>query len=423
MIKLLDDGIENRDGTVYAWSETQGRHVAQQGPRLRNPPIPVRARAAMLGSSTTANSESVVLGTDTPSARSIIFEVAEACNFAWDINCWGYTSQTNATILSHLPEVYAWNPDVILLQLSANDFSANTEAAAETAFATLQAAAIDVISRGIAVVIETPHYNGSNWRAALHYDTLCQEWGAYMGIPVLSGPDCIAAKTDKIGTAPAGWMADSLHVSDLGARLGYGVGGRRLFVDNAVRSILSGGSAQVLSELFANPRMGGSQAVADSGFTGTKPLDWSIARSGTGVTGSSSVGSDAEGPHWDLSITNSASDEYVTISDASVAATLAARVGLVLRHLVDVEIVTPGLVENVRAYFPFSAGTIQTPNGNSGNYSGTMQARRRFISSVPINTAVFGAALAASPGARVSFSGAGTTVLRFRGCGARESRW
>lgn len=412
-----------RDGVVYAWSESQGRMVAQGPTNPRNPPMPRGGRVAQIGSSTTANGIATVSGIQMLQARSTLSEINIALGSPWELRAWGYTGQTVGVVLSHLAEVLAWSPDGIILQLNANDLDANTEAAAETAFSIAKNCALDLMARGVFVAIQTPHYNGSNWRAALHYDTKCQEWGARYGVPVISGPYAIASGADKIGTAKSGYMADTLHVNDLGARDGYGVYGALVMSRSGFRFILPGGSAQVDSELHTNPRMTGSEAVTagETGCTGTRPLNWTLSRSGSASV-TSSVGSDSEGAYWDLAITSTASDEYVTIQDAGFTTALAGKTTFSFRQLIDYDIRTAGACESVRGYIPFSSGTIQHPNGNSSSFSGIQPTGRRFLCGPEIDIALTGKSMAANTaGCRISFSGAGSSVVRLRGISSRDS--
>lgn len=409
-------------GVVYGWSDALGRYVAQAPARFRNPPMPDGGRFAVTGSSTTALSITVTSGTTLPSHRSPLGEANILLGSPYEIGYFGYSGQTNDQILTHLPEVYAWMPDILDLQLSANNLD-STAASAESAFATLQATAIDAMSRGFFVVVQTPHHNGSNWRGALHYDTLCQEWCASVGIPVISGVYSIASGADKVGTAKAGSMADTLHINDVGARR-YGAEGFTVLRNNVVRRVLPGGSAQVASELFANPRMTGSVAVSGTGFSGTGPSDWAYSRSGS-PTVVVSKGSDGSGDYMDLTITSTASDESVSITDATFQAANSAHPTLKYRHITDYEVITPGLCESVRALLQIGANVLQIPNANSPSFSGSLSAGVRQIVSPIIDSAVAGVPTAGQTihGIRLSFSGAGTSVIRIRGISARESRW
>lgn len=420
-------GLATVDGVVYAWSESLGRMVAQSPANARNPPMPRGGRMAQLGSSTTANGIATVSGIQMMQARSTLSEINIALGSPWELRAWGYTGQTVEVVLSHLDEVLAWSPDGIVLQLNANDLNVNTEAVAETAFGIAKNCALDLMAKGIFVAIQTPHYNGSNWRAALYYDTKCQEWGARYGVPVISGPYAIASGVDKIGTAKSGYMEmpGGLHVTDLGARDGYGVYGALAMSRNGLRFILPGGSAQVASELHTNPRMTGSEAVTvgETGCSGTRPLNWTLSRSGA-ATIASSIGSDSEGAYWDLAITSTASDEYVTVQDAGFTTALAGKTAFVFRQLIDYDIRTAGACESVRGYIPFLSGTIQHPNGNSSSFSGVQPTGRRFLCGPEIDIALTGKSMAANTaGCRISFSGAGSSVVRLRGISSRDSSW
>ena len=94
--------------------------------------------------------------------------------------------------------------------------------------------------------------------------------------------------------------------------------------------------------------------------------------------------------------------------------------------LADYDAITPGTMESIRTYIPFAPGTIQHPNGNASNFSGTMLTGRRTIVSPQIDTTVTGTTLnlgSGATGVRFSASASGTTVLRIYGISCRESRW
>ena len=408
-------------GVVYGWSDALGRYVAQKPARFANPEKPRSGLMVALGSSTVANSFEMIAGTLVPSRRCVIGEGTWLMNGAFDLYGLGYGGQNNATILTHLEEVLALNPSVVVLALSYNDLDGNTEASANTAFATLESVLLDLIARGIRCKVFAPHYNGNNWRSALHYTTLVQERCVALGVPVISGIAAICSNTDKVGTAKISTMSDALHVNDQGTRW-YGYEDERVENDGIVRRILPGGSAQVLSEMFANPRMVGSAAMSADGFSGTGPLDWQWSRGGT-VTTVVSLASDDDGPYVQLDCTSAASDDYISILDTAFTTNIAARAPIKIRAMADVEVVTSGLLESIRLFVPYSSGIIQVPNGNSSNFTGVESAGRRMLVSPILDTAKTGTAMASGSGLRISFSGAGTSTIRLRGISARESRW
>lgn len=392
---------------------------------FHNPPFPTRGKVVQFGSSTTMRGANVTAGLTVQSYMSTIGEGNILLGSRWDVSHLGQSGATIDTLLALKSQIYAANPAGVVLQLGANDLT--DEASAEIVLPKIQSLALEVISFGIAVAIQTPHYNGTNWRGALHLSTLLQDWGRSLGIPVIDGITTIAACTDKVGTAKSGSMAaDSIHVNDVGARL-YGYEYRNVFRDGVCFRILPGGAANVSSELFANPRMTGSTAVlvGESGFTGTKATDWTHSRSGTfGGSVTISVGADSEGAYEELTIPWGASNDYITIEDAGVNGTLSGKTAWKFRHLADVDVVTLGTIENIRCYIPFSGGVVQHPNGNPSNFSGVIETGRRMLVSPQYDTAITGTALSyGSAGLRISASGAGTSVVRIRGISARESRW
>lgn len=420
-------GVVN--GVVYGWSSALGQHVAQRPAIL---PWPERGVVAMFGTSTTMRGANTTAGVSLQSYESVIGEANNLLGSPWTVLQLGLSGVTfDALVSGYAAQLFAANPVAVVLQAGGNDLD-TTEASAEALFPKVQAFIRQILSRGIAVAVQTPHYNSSNWRGALHYDTLMQEWCAYMGIPCISGTYCINAATDYIGTAKTGMMnVDGIHANDYGCRLGYAPEWKAVLRDKTTRRILSGGSAQVSSELMLNPRMLGSVAIAGAeataGFIGTKPTGYSLYKSGTFGAGDivCTVATDSDGlRYFQLTIPWGASNDFITIGDTAVS--LATKTAWKFRMLADYDAITPGTMESIRTYIPFAPGTIQHPNGNASNFSGTMLTGRRTIVSPQIDTTVTGTTLnlgSGATGVRFSASASGTTVLRIYGISCRESRW
>ena len=391
-------------------------------------PWPERGVVAMFGTSTTMRGANTTAGVSLQSYESVIGEANNLLGSPWTVLQLGLSGATfDALVSGYAAQLFAANPVAVVLQAGGNDLD-TTEESAEALFPKVQAFIRQILSRGIAVAVQTPHYNSSNWRGALHYDTLMQEWCAYMGIPCISGTYCINAATDYIGTAKTGMMnVDGIHVNDYGCRLGYAPEWKAVLRDKTTRRILSGGSAQVASEVMRNPRMIGSVAVTEPGFSGTKPTGYTLYKSGTFGAGDiiCTVDTDSDGiRYFQLMIPWGASNDFITIGDTAVS--LATKTAWKFRMLADYDAITPGTMESIRTYIPFALGTIQHPNGNASNFSGTMLTGRRTIVSPQIDTTVTGTTLnlgSGATGVRFSASASGTTVLRIYGISCRESRW
>ena len=416
------------DGVMYAYSPTLGRMVAQ---RPQHIPFPDRGPVVMFGTSTTMRGVNVTAGSTLQSYESVIGEANNLLGSPWTVFQKGAAGITFDALLAYKDQIYACNPSGVVLQAGGNDLD-STEASAETLFPKVQQLVYELLSRGIAVAVQTPHWNGTNWRGALFYGAMMQEWCAYMGIPCISGEYCINAATDYIGTAKMGTMnVDGIHVNDFGCRSGYAPEWKAILRDRITRRILSGGSAQVSSELMLNPRMLGSVAIAGAeataGFSGTKPTGYSLYKAGTFGAGDivCTVATDSDGlRYFQLTIPWGASNDYITVGDTAVS--LTTKTAWKFRALADFDVVTAGTLESMRTYTPFATGSLQHPNGNASNFSGTMLSGRRLICSPQMDTAITGTTLnlgSGATGVRFSASAAGTTVLRIYGISCRESRW
>lgn len=398
------------------YSNSPGLVGSQQYPKLgRNPPLPRSGRIVMIGSSTTANGYYTFLGLEFAHIRSIVHWLNAEASGGYRIYQRGYAGSNNSVILTHMDDVLSYDPDIVILQLSANDLT-STDASAIAQIPVVMAQVNKLLSRGIYVVILTPHYNGSNWAGACAYDAMIQEMCIPMGIPVVSGPAIISAQTDTIGTPKTGTMSDAQHVSNLGARLL----GREMYRQmlNPRPRIASGGSATTNTEMFVNPRMVGSVAVSDTGFTGNKPTGWTILRTGS-ISGTSSVGIDDDGAYWDLSIVSANDTDYLTLADITVSTKL--RENTILKQTVDAEILSGSTIESICGFLPFTSAILVSPYATSGSGIAAMPTGRIIQRSPDIPTSVTGLSVASTSfGIRIFPSGAGTSTVRLRGCSLRE---
>lgn len=391
------------------------------------PHAPRSGRLALLGSSIQAYGTGATVGT--------MQTIGGKCAAVWiDVGrgniyspvVFGYSTQSTDVIRSHLTEVLAISPEMVILEYGMNNV--RTAADVDVDLPKLQADVETVIDSGATPVAWFPHVSTPNGNSAgaCAYNILGQEWALSRSIPFVSGLWAICDRASLACTPASGALLDGLNPTTLGARL---IGDE---ISEMLRSggngwrILPCGSAQTPLETFANPRMIGSTATTEgSWISGNKPPSWivdsNLSAAGTVV---SSVGSDAEGPYWDLAMTFAALGDYVGIGEsASHFSKMLA--GKTYRGYLDFEIISGAA--NLRLgqiFLPAQAGMVHFPMGSAPDYqSGTLTNKRYRFRSYPVIRDQLGGSWQWHPGARFHAAGAGSATVRVRGISLRESRW
>ncbi|MBK9075525.1 MAG: SGNH/GDSL hydrolase family protein [Flavobacteriales bacterium] len=403
-------------GVVYGWSDALGRYVAQM---QRVPHIPRRGKIGVLGSSITANGVTVVGGVDAVTPKSVL---AWLNGNRYQTKILGYSGQTTDVIRSHLTEMLAWGPDILVLEYGMNNVT--NAAQAETDLAKLQVDCETCIAAGVVPVVQVMHVSSSNGNivGASAYNIIAQEWCLYRGIPCISALWAIADKTSSNCIATANSLPDGLHPGSLGARL-IGEELSRVLDGIIDWRILPCGSAQTVYETFVNPKMTGATTASDTGFSGTKPTTWVLGRTGS-ATGVCSVGSDAEGSYFDIACTFSAAAEVIDIGETAATNFAKWLPGKTYRGYADIEVISGSAIRGITMLFFAAGGSFVYPNGNAPNFTtGTTQTGRWELRSHPIPTSSLGASWSTNPGIRINADAAGTATVRIRGISARESRW
>ena len=405
----------NVGGVVYGWSDALGRYVAQS---QRVPYIPRRGKIGVLGSSITANGQTIINGVPSITADSAL---AWLNGNRYSTKIMGYAGQTTDVIRTHLDEMLAWGPDILILEYGMNNVT--TAQNAEDDLVKLQADCEKCISAGVIPVVQVMHVSSANGNTvgACAYNILAQEWCLYRGLPCVSALWAIADKTSKACTAVTGALSDGLHLDSLGA---MSIGKEMSDVLDSVIDyrILPCGSAQTPYETFINPKMTGSTAATDTGFSGTKATDWDLSRSGSS-TGVCSVGSDSEGSYMDIACTFDAAGATIDIGEARVANIVKWLNGKTYRAYADFEIVSGTVVRGATLFIPAVTGSIHFPNGSAPNFTASNITGRKKYRSHALNRDALGASWNANPGLRIIGNAAGTATVRIRGISARESRW
>lgn len=416
------------DGVVYGWSGTQGMHVAQ---KARAPQIPRRGKLAILGSSTVANGVITVGGEDTVSYRGVAGYLDSNVGQRYDIKSFGYSGQTTDVIRTHISDVIAWGADICILEYGMN--SITSAADAEIDLPKLQADCERLIASGITPVIWGIWMSTTkaNVAGASAQNILAQEWALYRGIPFFSGLRAIADKASPACNPTAKALSDGLHQASLGARL-IGNSAASALDCGHTWEILPCGDAQTPYEVFSNPLMTGSEAVATDGFTGTVSTSWVPKITNKTPTGSLTTGIET-GYNAAGYLQNERYTE-VTISAKELGAGVSLGQtlrfakflpGVTYRGYADFKIVSGAeYVRTIQMFLPFNGHNMSHPNGNYTNWvDGTYENGKRYKYRTPPFTRGSSVALDSNPGLSVNASAEGTIVIRIYGISCRESRW
>lgn len=383
--------------------------------------LPTRGLLAAIGTSTIGNATSVTAnGVTVRNDLSIWDRVNDSLHNRYTVQNFGYSGSNNATLIARLRDtVLPLKPAIVALHWSSNDLPANDMAAAETAFQSCIAAVAECRAAGALPIIVTPHLQtdvANKWPTLVAYDGKCQEWGINNNVLVVSGAYSIAANTDKLGTAKANAMGDTLHINALGCTY---------YVDEVLRVIrgeiswrlLGGGNVEWAGQLVLNPRCTGSGAASGTGITGTRCANISPSRFAGTPDCVCSVGTDSEGAYMDLSITFAAADDGIQVPEY---VTLARYLdGKTYVGMCDFEVISGAFVRGVVLQHNFASGAINEP-------AGTLAARalpvgRRQIRSPYYTKAQTAPAVDTQHRAIIYGYAAGTSVVRMRAIGCRET--
>lgn len=389
--------------------------------RAKVPLMPGIGSIGLLGSSITNNGEREFNGMKLITPKSPGFWFNQRNGDRYYLEVMGYSGQTTDGIRSHLGELIMKGVSVVVLEYGINNvFTAQN---AEDDLVKLQYDCELLLSVGILPVIHLPHYSTSqnNLAGVSAYNIIGQEWALSRGLPCASALWAIADKTSKACSPIANTLSDGLHPASYGAQL---IGDELYTVVSGQIAwrILPCGSAQTPYETFLNPKMTGSTATTETGFTGTKPTDWTLIRSGS-ATAVCSVGSDSDGSYLQMNMTFTAANESITIGEARVAHFAKMLAGKTYRAYADYQ-VTAGTIRGGALFIPASSGVAHYPDAVSNwDWSAEIPSRRTLLRSHQIVRDNLGGGWVADPGIRFIASAAGTATVVVRGLSMRESRW
>lgn len=383
--------------------------------------LPTRGLLAAIGTSTIGNATSVTAnGVTVRNDLSIWDRVNDSLHNRYTVQNFGYSGTNNATLIDRLRDtVLPLKPAIVALHWSSNDLPANDMAAAETAFQSCIAAVAECRAAGALPIIVTPHLQtdvANKWPTLVAYDAKCQEWGINNNVLVVSGAYSIAANTDKLGTAKANTMGDTLHINALGCTY---------YVDEVLRVVrgeiswrlLGGGNVEWAGQLVLNPRCTGSGAASGTGITGTRCANISPSRFAGTPTCVCSVGTDAEGAYMDLEIAFAAADDGIQVPEFITLARYLD--GKTYVGMCDFEVISGAFVRGVVLQHNFASGAINEPAGSLA--ARALPVGRRQIRSPYYTKAQTAPAVDTQHRAIIYGYAAGTSVVRMRAIGCRET--
>lgn len=396
------------------------------------PSIPLRGNLAVIGTSTVANGyDTLANGVVVPNFLSMWHRANAELGNRYNVKLYGYAGQSITYVESKLDELIAANAaaapskkiSIIALHLCNNDLLANDLASAEACFVAAKRCVGKAQAAGMFPILVTPHLQtdvAGKWGPTVAYDCKCQEWGLNNNVMVVSGAYAIAAHTDKTGTAKSGAMGDTFHVNPVGAT--YYVQ-EILSTINGTRSwrMLAASNSDWAGQVFANPHATGSGTATGTGVSGTRCSNVTVARAGGSATIVCSVGTDTnvmDGSYMDLSITFTAADEGVSITESVAQALYLSGKSYV--GMQDVEIISgTGVLKAIVFNQSFSSGAILTLNSLKPNVP--LAVKRYYNRSVPYSVAQVTPGTTTNNQTIVYSYAAGSAVVRLWAHGVRET--